>query len=165
MRIPTFLCVAFLLTAFLFAEMYFPDRSPASQQPITQALQTRPEVRGGDGERMWTRAQIRVMPLDLLMANRVELESLRSRAARSELDASRLSASNPAVREQLSRQIELLRALLDYADRQDSDNRKSPVAIEVQRHLNRIEGRVDCESCHTGMVAKDRVDPVRGTTD
>jgi hypothetical protein len=156
MRIPTFLCVTFLLTAFLFAEMYFPDRSPASQHPITQARQTHPEVRGGDGERMWTRAQIRVMPLDLLMANRVELESLRSRAARSELDASRLSTSNPAVREQLSRQIELLRALLDYADRQDSDNRKSPVAIEVQRHLNGIEGRVNCEACHTGVVAKGK---------
>lgn len=154
MRIPTFLCVTFLLTAFLFAEMYFPDRSPASQHPITQALQTRPEVRGGDGERMWTRAQIRVMPLDLLMANRVELESLRSRAARSELDASRLSTCNPAVREQLSRQIELLRALLDYADRQDSDNRKSPVAIEVQRQLNGIEGRGNCEACHNGVVAK-----------
>ena len=61
-----------------------------------------------------------------------------------------LEVSDLAVREQLSRQRQLMRALLSYAERQDTDKGKSLVAVQVQRHLNRIEGQVMCEACHGG---------------
>jgi len=45
-----------------------------------------------------------------------------------------------------------MRALLSYAGQQNTDNGKSLVALQVQRHLNRIEGQVMCEACHSGLV-------------
>jgi hypothetical protein len=63
----------------------------------------------------------------------------------------RLDRSDPAVREQLSRQLQIMRALLNYAERQDTDQ-GSLVALQVQRHLNKIEGQVMCEACHSGPV-------------
>jgi hypothetical protein len=47
-----------------------------------------------------------------------------------------------------------MNALLTYIDRERSDQGKSVAALEVQRHLNEIEGRVNCQACHTGVVAK-----------
>ena len=70
------------------------------------------------------------------------------------MDAAKLAPSDPAVREQFSRQIQLMRALLNFAARQDSDQGKSPTALQVQQHLNRIEGQVMCEACHNRIVAR-----------
>jgi hypothetical protein len=56
----------------------------------------------------------------------------------------------------LYRQQQLLKALLSFAERQESNAGKGPAALDVQRHLNEIEGKVMCEACHTGMVARAR---------
>jgi hypothetical protein len=105
---------------------------------------------------MWRRAEIRVVPLDLYLANKVELDSLRARVAQAQTDATRLAPPDPAARELLYRQQQLLKALLSFAERQESNAGKGPAALDVQRHLNEIEGKVMCEACHTGMVARAR---------
>jgi len=109
---------------------------------------------GGEGERMWRRAEIRVEPLDLYLANKVELDSLRARVQQAQADAARLEPPEPAARELLYRQQQLLKALLNLAQRQESNAGKGPAVLEVQRHLNEIEGKVMCEACHTGVVAR-----------
>jgi hypothetical protein len=118
--------------------------------------QTMPSHQTGGGERMWRRAEIRVVPLDLYLANKVELDSLRARVAQAQTDATRLAPPDPAARELLYRQQQLLKALLSFAERQESNAGKGPAALDVQRHLNEIEGKVMCEACHTGMVARAR---------
>jgi hypothetical protein len=151
MRIATFPLAASLLTAVLFAQIYLPPKSQLTQHEISRVVQRVPP--GSDGERMWTRAQIRVIPLETAISNRTELESLRNHIAKSEVEALRLSSSNPSLREPLFRQLDLMKALLHFAESQDSDQGKSAVAIDVQRHLNEIEGRINCEACHTEVVA------------
>ena len=108
----------------------------------------------GVDERMWRRAEIRVVPLDLYLANKVELDSLRARVDQAQADASRMEPPDPAARELLYRQQQLLKALLNLAGRQESNAGKGPAVLEVQRHLNEIEGKVQCEACHTGVVAR-----------
>ena len=100
---------------------------------------------------MLRQAEIRVLPTDLAAANRAELASLRDRVAQAEINATRLEVSDPAVREQLARQLQLAKALLSYAERQDSEEGKSPVILQVEHRLNRIEGRMMCEACHGGF--------------
>jgi len=107
---------------------------------------------GSDG--MSRRAEIRVVPLDLYLANTVELDSLRARVEQTQADMARLEPPEPATRELLFRQQQLLKALLNLAQRQESNAGKGPTVLEVQRHLNEIEGRVMCEACHTGIVAR-----------
>ena len=104
----------------------------------------------GDGVRMLRQAEIRVLPTELAAANRAELASLRDRVAQGESNAARLEVSDPAVREYLARQLQLAKALLSYAERQDSEDGKSPVVLQVEHRLNRIEGRMMCEACHGG---------------
>ena len=106
------------------------------------------------GERMWRRAEIRVVPLDLYLANKVELDSLRARVEQAQADAARMEPPDPAARELLYRQQQLLKALLNLAQRQESNAGKGSTVLEVQRHLNEIEGKLMCEACHTGMVAR-----------
>jgi hypothetical protein len=106
------------------------------------------------GERMWRRAEILVVPLDLFLARRVELDSLRARVEQAQADAARLELADPAASELLSRQQQLLKLFLTLAERQESNAGKGPTALEVQRHLNQIEGKVMCEACHTGVVAQ-----------
>jgi len=108
----------------------------------------------GVDERMWRRAEIRVVPLDLYLANRVELDSLRARVEQAQADAAKLEAVDPAARELLSRQQQLLKSLLKLAERQESNAGKGPTALEVQRHLNEIEGKMMCEACHAGVSAR-----------
>jgi hypothetical protein len=153
MRTPVLLFVVSLLTAVLVAQahLYHPDL--VTPQSSTKLSQTRPDVWSSDGERMWSRAHIRVIPLDVVAANKTELESLRNRVSRAELDTWKLASSYPAIREQLYRQVELNRALLQYAERQDSEAGKSSAALQVQRHLNEIEGRRYCEACHAQVIA------------
>jgi hypothetical protein len=121
---------------------------------IPRSNQMMPAHQASVGERMWRRAEIRVVPLDLYLANKVELDSLRARVEQAQADASKLEPAEPAAREQLHRQVQLLRALLKFAERQESNAGKSPAVLEVQRHLNEIEGQVMCEACHTGVVAR-----------
>ncbi len=119
-----------------------------------QSSQMMPAHQSDTGERMWRRAEIRVVPLDLYLANKVELDSLRARVEQAQADAAKLEAAEPAAREQLHRQLQLLKALLNFAERQESNAGKGPAALDVQRHLNEIEGKVMCEACHSGMVAR-----------
>jgi hypothetical protein len=155
MRITTFLFALSLVTGLVLAEtssVWQPSAVAGAPVQLSQRASDSQNI--GDGVRMWRRAEIRVMPLDLVAADRAELQSLRARIAEAEVDATRLSSSDPAVREQLSRQLQLMKALLSYAERQDSDQGKSPAALEVQQHLNRIEGQTMCEACHNRIVAR-----------
>ena len=131
-----------------------PDESP--QRPAQSAY--------GHAGSMWRLAEVRVVPLDLAAANRKELASLRARVELAKLEYAKLNPSDPAVREQLGRQIEVMDALLLWADRQSSDTGKSPTALEVQQHLNNIEGKVQCEACHSGIVGRmqDPLQPPAG---
>lgn len=88
-------------------------------------------------------AEILVLPADLATATRAELASLRDRVAQAESASPRLDVPDLAVCEHISRQGQLLRALLRYEEMRDADAGNSPVALEVQRHLNKIEGRAD----------------------
>lgn len=149
MRLTTFLFSLCLLAALALAQISSAPKDAA--QSGTQLTQ-RPSAT--DGVRMWRRAEIRVVPLDLVAANRVELQSLRERQARLEADSRKLDLSDPATREQISRQLQLIRAALSYADREDSDQGKSVAALDVQRHLNQIEGQMMCEACHTSVMSR-----------
>ena len=113
-----------------------------------------PAQQSGVREPMWRRAEVRVVPLDLYLANKVELDSLRARVGQAQADAARLEPPDPAARELLYRQQQLLKALLNLAQRQESNAGKGSTVLEVQRHLNEIEGKLMCEACHTGMVAR-----------
>lgn len=101
---------------------------------------------------MWRLAEVRVVPLDVAAAQTRELASLKARVELAKLEYAKLNPADAAVRAQLTRQMELLDALLLWADRQNSDEGKSPTAIQVQQHLNHIEGKVQCESCHGGII-------------
>ncbi|MBZ5704308.1 MAG: hypothetical protein LAN63_03075 [Acidobacteriia bacterium] len=154
MRIATFLFALSLVTGLVLAETSSVWRPSAVPVAPVQVAQGEADFQsGGDGIRMWRRAEIRVVPLDLAAADRAELQSLRTRIAEAEMDAARVAPSDPAVREQFARQVQLMRALLGFAERQDSDRGKSPTALQVQQHLNRIEGQVMCEACHNRIVA------------
>ena len=162
MRTVVFLSAVLLVTILLSAQRSAPSSLFTPQQnaaPFVQTNDAAPSgnqrTRTGDGLRMWKRAEIIVHPLDVVVANRAELESLRSRAARLEADRSMLNVSDPAAREQLDKQLQLIKSLLTYAERAQSDAGKGPTAIEVQRHLNEIEGKVSCEACHSGLVARN----------
>lgn len=149
--------VAFLLALCVVGALVLAQTlsDPALNDRGTPHLnQMMPAHPTGIGERMWRRAEIRVVPLDLYLANRVELDSLRARVEQAQSDAAKLEAPDPAARELLYRQQQLLKVLLNLAERQESNAGKGPAALEVQRHLNEIEGRVMCEACHTGVVAR-----------
>jgi hypothetical protein len=152
MRVAAFL-LAGLLTLTISQSLRGGDRTELRGAPAT-AAQTQPDVRGSDSTRMWRRAQIRVVPLDLVAADRAELESLRARVTKAEADVARLGPVDAPAREQIARQAQLMRSLLNYADRHDSDQGKGPTAVEVERRLNRIEGEIMCEACHSGVVAE-----------
>ena len=122
---------------------------------LSAQTQTDPRIPNGGLVHMWRRAQINVVPLDLYAGDRAELESLRTRVKQAETDAARLSP-DPAAREQLSRQLQLMKALLSFAERTQSDQGKNVTAIEVQNRLNQIEGQTLCEACHLSIVAEAR---------
>jgi hypothetical protein len=104
---------------------------------------------------MWKHAEIRVVPAEVLFADQTELQSLRDRVARAEMESARLAPVDRSIRQQLSHQRHLMDALLAFAERQGSDRGKSPMALEVQNNLNRIEGQVMCETCHSRAVASN----------
>lgn len=155
MRIATFLFALSLVTGLVLADSSAEWQLSAAPSTPVQLLPRQTDLQGsGDGIRMWRRAEIRVIPLDLVAADRAELQSLRTRVTEAEVDAARLAPSDPAVREQFSRQVQLMKAMLTFAERQDSDQGKSPTALQVQQHLNRIEGQMMCEACHNRILAR-----------
>jgi hypothetical protein len=148
--IPFFL---FLLAVLMIAQTpgnRFPQTPPggSAQLPAESAY--------SHAGSMWRLAEVRIVPLDVAMANRKELSSLRARVQLARMEADKLNASDPAVREQLARQIELMDDMLRWADKQASDEGKSPTAIEVQQHLNNIQGKIQCEACHSGIIGRVR---------
>jgi len=149
MRTVAFLFSLCVVGAFVLAQTL-------SNPPIDRGTprQVIPAQQNGVREPMWRRAEIRVVPLDLYLANKVELDSLRAHVDQAQADAARLEPPDPAARELLYRQQQLLKALLNLAQRQESNAGKGSTVLEVQRHLNEIEGKLMCEACHTGMVAR-----------
>jgi hypothetical protein len=155
MRSAVFASTVLLLAAVLLAQGSFRSQNISGLQSSQQA-QRPSDFPNSDGVRMWRRAQIRVVPLDIAVANSVKLESLRNRVAQAERDALRLNPRDPITRKQLDKQLQLMQELLSYADSQDSDAGKSRAALEVQRHLNQIEGKLYCQACHTEVIAGTR---------
>jgi hypothetical protein len=154
MRPATFLSASILVFA-LFSHSFFSTGS-RGVQALSQKPQTHPSIQGNDGEPMVTRAFIDVVPLELMEERNRQLESLRSRVAQLEVEDMRLASAKPEIREPLARQVEIMNALLRYIASEQSDQAKSPAAIEVKRHLNEIEGKMNCQACHTGLVANSR---------
>jgi len=148
------LCVVgALMLAQTLANPAVVDRTVPGANQIANQMMSSHQV--GSGDRMWRRAEIRVMPLDLYLANKVELDSLRARVEQAQADAARMEPPDPAARELLYRQQQLLKALLNLAARQESNAGKGPAVLDVQRHLNEIEGKTQCEACHIGVVARN----------
>lgn len=160
MRLATFLALALLFSAALFAHSFFPANQSA-QSPMAPQIQTHPELRGSDREPMVTRAYIEVVPLDLIAERNQQLETLRNRITRLEMDDLKLASAKPDLREPLARQVEAMNALLQFVDRMQTDEGKSSTAVDVKRHLNEIEGKMNCEACHTGVVARSITSPGR----
>jgi hypothetical protein len=149
MRIAAFLFALSLFTTSLFLRGSSAQHALTPSQDLAPLHQNFPQA-SGDGVRMLRQAEIRVMPADLAAANRAELASLRERVMQAEIIATRVEVSDPAVREQLSRQLQLAKALLRYAERQDSEDGKSPMVLQVEHRLNKIQARMMCEACHGG---------------
>jgi len=147
----TFLLVVSFLSVLVLADSSSLRRPvPVSQIAAPVVLQ-KPDL--ATGTRMWRFAEIRVIPSAQAAADRAELESLRQRVHRAEAENLGFYLMDPAVRQRQEEQVRLIEDLFGYAERQGSDQGKTPVAIEVQRHLNYIQGRMACESCHPSLVA------------
>ena len=157
MRKLTFLLFVLFLAVLLLAQS---PGSPSPQGPPDERMQNLPgQSAYSHAGSMWRLAEVRVVPLDVAAAQTKELATLRSRVELAKLEYAKLSPADASVREQLARQMELLDDLMHWADRQSSDEGKSPTAIQVQQHLNNIEGKVQCESCHGGIVGDLRLPP------
>lgn len=151
MRIPTLLFSVTVAGALVLGQS-LPVTPPQSSGPFSPA-----QAQGGE-LRMRSRAQIQVVPIDLLVSHNAELQSLRARVAQAEAETNRLEIADPAIREQFSRQLQLLRSLLRLAEAQQADAGKSPTALEVQQHLNNIEGQTLCEACHGRIILKSSME-------
>jgi len=156
MRPSAFLCALCLVAVLAFGT------SPSSQENSNVSPSIARPIPGPTGlwdgynsSRMWRRAEIRVIPLDQADLNKAELQSLRDRVAWAEAESTGFWFSDPALRRQLSDQLQLMKELLKFAEQQQSDRGKSPTAIEVERRLNQIQGQTMCEACHSGIVARN----------
>ena len=122
--------------------------APGSMPEIVQ----RGPQRGGDTLRMWKRVEIRVIPMNVVAADRAELQVLRQRVAQSESEIARIATTDFAAQRQFSRDLQLIESLLRYAERQGSQEQKSPTAIAVEKNLNQLQGQMMCEACHTRAI-------------
>jgi hypothetical protein len=153
MRLPAFLFALCLVAILAFG-------LSSQQTSNVPALSSRPTPgvsdvwNGYNGSRMWRRAEIRVTPLEQVDLRRAELNTLRNRVAQAEADGTGYWFSDPTLRKQLAQQLQLMKDLLKFADEQQSNNAKTPTAMEVERRLNQIQGQTMCEACHSGIVAK-----------
>ncbi len=149
LTIPLFLSLLAVLLLGQTPGAQLPQNPPAGDQLPAQSAY-------GHNGSMWRLAEVRIVPFDVAAAQRKELGSLRARVELAKVQCAKLNPSDPEMREQLARQIELMDALLLWADRQSSDEGKSPTAIQVQQHLNNIQGTIQCEACHAGLIGEMR---------
>jgi hypothetical protein len=156
MRLPAFL-FALCLVAILAVGASLPSQQSSNVPPATaRPTPSVTDLWGGyNGSRMWRRAEIRVVPLDQVDLNKSELQSLRERVARAEAQSTGFWFADPALRKQLSEELQLMKELLKFAEQQQASSAKSPTAIEVERRLNQIQGQTMCEACHSGIVARN----------
>ena len=149
MRILALLFTTCLVAVFVLGQtLSSPSPQNSSQPPSAMDNLAKDEIR------MRSRVQIQVLPLDQLAADRALIRSFRERVAQAEAETNKLDLSDPAVREQVLRQQQLLRALFKFAEMQYGDAGKSPTALEVQNHLNEIAGQTMCAACHGRIVLK-----------
>ena len=156
MRLPAFLFATCLAALVAFGSAVSSQKLTNASQAVTPPHNAVSDVqRNYDSSRMWRRAEFRVTPLAQVDRNRAVLESLRNRVAQAE----RLDASwwlvDPNVRQQLSSQIQLMKELLTFVEKQQSDQGKTPNALAVERRLNQMQGQTMCEACHGGIVAQN----------
>jgi hypothetical protein len=157
MRLPVFLCALWVVAILAFGTS-LSSQQTSNVPPATTMLPAPGPTElwsGYNGSRMWRRAEIRVVPLDEVDLSKAELQSLRDRVARAEAESTGFWFSDPAMRRQLSEQLQLMKELLKFAEQQQSSRSKSPTAVEVARRLNQIQGQIMCEACHSGIVARN----------
>src|SRR5579862_7564444 len=101
MRSVTFLFGVLLavIGGFALAQTLSPASTPA-QEPSSSLFSSQAAIPplASDGVQMWRHTEIRVLPEDLFIADKAELESLRQQLARSESDSQKIDLSDPAVR-------------------------------------------------------------------
>lgn len=157
MRLPAFLCALWMVAMVAFGTTLSSQQT--SNVPPSNTMRPAPGPTdiwsGYNSSRMWRRAQIRVVPLDEVDLNKAELQSFEERVARAEAESTGFWLSDPVLRKQLSEQLQLMKELLKFAQKQQSSRVKSPTAIEVERRLNQIQGQTMCEACHSGIVARN----------
>ena len=157
MRLPAFLFALCLATMVAFGAAISsqqPKNAPQAIAPSREDVTINQD--NYDGSRMWSRAEIRVTPLEQVDRNRAVLESLRNRVVQAERENASLWLVDSDVRRQLSSQDQLMRELLTFAELQQSNRGKGPNALAVERRLNQIEGQTMCEACHSGIVARNQ---------
>jgi hypothetical protein len=150
MRIAPFFFALSLLGVSILPQGWRIQSLPLATAPSDFADRQSASQTLNDGVAMMSQADIVVVPVDVALANRAERASLRDRVLQAEVDVAKLDLSDPAVRREFAQQRLLMKGLLDYAGRQGRDEGKSRMAIQVQKHLNAIEGRVMCQACHGG---------------
>src|ERR1700740_3218285 len=113
---------ALVFAICLIAGLGSAQTRPETSSPFDpQISQTMPSHSTDSTRPMWRRAWIQVVPLEIMLGNKAELESVRHQVRRAEVDAARLEAPDEATRELLSRQTQLLKTLVAFAEKQDSD--------------------------------------------
>jgi hypothetical protein len=156
MRLPTLLLATCVAAMVAFAAEVSSQPSPNMWSTNVTSRQNVTAVQLNlDTSRMWRRADIRVIPLEQLERNRVVLELLRGRVARTAQENSSLWLVDANLRQQLSSQVQLMKELLAFAEQQQSNQGKGPTALAVERRLNQLEGQTMCEACHSGIVAQN----------
>ncbi len=154
MRFPALLFALSLAAVVAFGAAVSSQQARNSFTPASPSRNDAATPRD-DTSRMWSRAEIRVIPQEQVEWNRAALESLRNRVAEAERHSSAFWLVDPDVRQQLSSQVQLMKQLLAFAELQQSNRGKSVNAIAVERRLNQLEGQTMCEACHGGIVAQN----------
>jgi len=92
MRTATFLFALLCVAVLVLADTTL-FRQPSTAAPVVAMSRPQDQSSFGDSVSMWRGAEVRVVPLDLAIANRSELESLRRRAT--QIAAEAASFNNP----------------------------------------------------------------------
>ena len=150
MRTVTFLFALLCIAVLVLADTTL-LRPPSTAAPVTVVSQQQDQGSFGDSVRMWRRAEVQVVPLDLAIANRAELESLRRRAV--QIGAEAVALNNPrAVRDQFDRQAQLVRAL-DPA----LPNARIPTRAKCNRHRSPASSQPHRGPHHVRVVSYERI--------
>ena len=135
MRIAAFLFALSLVTASVLPQTS-PLRlaSPPAQPPLPSDDGGSAAQNSSDGLRMLRRTEILVPPVELSVANRAELASLRARVAQAEVNMSRLDLSDPAVATVSTTPTHAssteLRRTAEHRQWQESRGASGPTALE-----------------------------------